>query len=142
MKARSEYNHILLSLNINTSTFVLYYFIISNYYKHIMYMRAVHVVSPMLVRVHRLLWWSIHYNVHTFPDSNFIKSTFLDKFLPTWNHACLLTNKYTMHVIVDKTRQFLSQNLWWPSGGKINAFVFFYQHNCHDVGCKPVILIP
>ena len=59
-------------------------------------MRAVHVVSLMLVLVH---------------DSNFIKRTFVDKFLPTWNHACLLTNKYTMHVIVDKTRQFLSQNV-------------------------------
>ena len=103
----STYNHILLSLGISTSTFMLYYCIISNYFKHIMYMGAVHVVSQMLVLVHRLLWRSIHYNMHTYSDSNFIKRTFLDKFPPTWNHACLLTNKYTVHVIFDKTRQFL-----------------------------------
>ena len=45
-----------ITFSISTSTFMLYYFIISNYYKHIMYMGAVHVVSQMLVLVHRLLW--------------------------------------------------------------------------------------
>ena len=89
-----------------------------------------HVVSLMLVLVHRLLSWSIHYNMHTFPDSNFIKRTFLNKFPPTWNHACYCWQNKTI----------LSQNLWWPSGGK--CFCSFYRHNCHDESCKPVILIP
>ena len=94
----------------------------------------------MLVLVHRLLWWSIHYNMHTFPDSNFIKRTFLNKFPPMWNHACLLTNKYTNACYCWQNKTILSQNLWWPSGGK--CFCSFYRHNCHDESCKPVILIP
>ena len=45
-------------------------------------------------------------------------------------HACYCWQNKTI----------LSQNLWWPSGGK--CFCSFYRHNCHDESCKPVILIP
>ena len=40
-----------------------------------------------------------------------------------WNHACLLTDKYTMHVIVDKTRQFYHKICGDPV--EENAFVLF-----------------
>ena len=54
---------------------------------------------------------------------------------------CMFVDKQVYHACYCwQNKTILSQNLWWPSGGK--CFCSFYRHNCHDESCKPVILIP